>query len=74
MLSETKITLLGYEVQHNSMKPDPERLRPLLNLPAPIDAESQRRVVGMFAYYSRWIHGFSNKIRPLVKKFNLPIA
>ena len=73
ILSSESIKLLGYEVQHNSVKPDPDRLKPLLELPAPIDAAAQRRVVGMFAYYSRWIKNFSNKIRPLVKNIVFPI-
>ena len=67
------IKLLGYEVQHNSVKPDPDRLKPLMELSYPEDAAAQRGVVGMLAYYSRWIKDFSNKIRPLVKNTTFPI-
>ena len=44
-----------------------------MELPYPEDAAAQRRVVGMFAYYSRWIKDFSNKICPLVKNTTFPI-
>ena len=56
------------------MKPDPERLRPLLDLEAPTDTVSQQRVVGMFAYYSRWIRDFSLKIRPIVQNTVFPLT
>ena len=59
------LPILGYLVSKGEIKPDPERLRPLRNLGAPFNLDSQHRIVGMFAYYSKWIHKFSEKIRPL---------
>ena len=47
------LPLLGYLVSHGEIKPDPERLLPMQNLAAPCDTDSQRRIEGMFAYYSR---------------------
>ena len=71
-LNESKIVsavqtlpILGYLVSKGEIKPDPERLRLLRNLGAPFNLDSQRRIVGMFAYYSKWILKFSEKIRPL---------
>ena len=34
-------------------------------MPAPHDPASLRRVIGLFAYYSKWIRSFSTKIHPL---------
>ena len=31
--SVTELDLLGYRVSHNTIKPDPSRLQPLINLP-----------------------------------------
>ena len=67
------LPLLGYLVSHGEIKPDPERLLPLLNLAAPCDTDSQRRIVGMFAYYSRWIPKYSDKIRPLINNKTFPL-
>ena len=67
------LPLLGYLVSHGEIKPDPERLRPLQDLAAPCDMDSQRRVVGMFAYYSRWIPKYSDKIRPLNTNRTFPL-
>jgi len=33
--NKTEIDLLGYRVSHNLIRPDPKRLKPLLNLPVP---------------------------------------
>ena len=69
-----EISLLGYLVSKGQIKPDPERLRPLKELPPPKDKKSQERLVGMFAYYSQWIPHFSDKAHPLIhnEKFPLP--
>ncbi|MGL4483015.1 MAG: RNase H-like domain-containing protein, partial [Lactococcus garvieae] len=70
----TEIKLLGYQISHGSLKPDPDRLKPLQELPPPADSKVQQRIVGFFAYYSPWISNFSNKIYPLIhnKTFPLP--
>ena len=74
ILKAKEISLLGYLVSKGQIKPDPERLRPLKELPPPKDKKSQERLVGMFAYYSQWIPHFSDKAHPLIhnEKFPLP--
>ena len=63
----TEIDLLGYRVSHNVIQPDPERLRPLLEMKCPNSKSELRRVIGMFSYYAKWVHNFSHKIRPLIQ-------
>ena len=67
------IDILGYRIGHNSIQPDPERLRPLQQYPPPSNASSLRRAIGMFAYYARWIPQFSDKIRPLTDTVSFPL-
>ena len=45
--------LLGYRITHGEISPDPERLRPLFDLPVPFNLRSLRRVIGMFAHYAK---------------------
>ena len=54
------IKVLGYEVSNGLIKPDPDRLSPLEELPPPACRKSLQRAMGMFAYYSKWIKDFSN--------------
>ena len=71
--SSRSIHLLGYVVSEGEIKPDPERLKPLKQLPPPTDRKSQKRVIGLFAYYSQWIQNFSDKIRVLVQNDKFPL-
>ena len=55
-------------------RPDPERLSPLRELPAPKDLKAQKRAVELFSYYSQWIKDFAAKVRPLAQKLVFPLA
>ncbi|XP_068235485.1 uncharacterized protein [Palaemon carinicauda] len=55
VISVPTINVLGYCVGNNAIKPDPDRLRPLQELPPPTNMGSLRRDQGLFAYYAKWI-------------------
>ena len=61
--STRSLQTLGYIISEGEIKPDPDRLQPLRNLPPPTDKKTQKRVIGLFAYYSQWIQNFSDKSR-----------
>ena len=50
-----------------STKPDPERIKPLLNLPLPDNFKALYRVLDMLAYYAKWISSFADKVRLLAE-------
>ena len=68
-----ELNILGYCVSNGTIKPDPERLKPLWDLPAPPTGKSLQRAMGLFAYYAKWIPKFSDRIERLksVKQFPL---
>ncbi|KMQ83221.1 enzymatic poly [Lasius niger] len=68
------VTLLGYVISNKTIKPDSNRLKPLLELPIPKDAASLRRTLGMFSHYRRWILRFSEIVRPLLEKNQFPLS
>lgn len=72
-IRKTKIKLLGYEISQGKIKPDPDRLQPLLEMKIPTTKKGLERLVGMFAYYAKWIPGFSQKIKP-VSSAVLPLS
>ena len=74
VFSTQKLRILGYVIENGQLRPDPERLRPLTDLPVPCDNKALQRVLGLFSYYSKWIKNFSDKVRPLVKSQSFPIS
>ena len=69
----TSLTVLGYTISHNKISPDFTRLKPLLEMPAPVNLRSQKRVVGMFSYYSKFIRDFSKKMLNLNRNRTFPL-
>lgn len=72
--SVRELKILGYLVSHNSIKPDPERLKPLLEMPVPNDPASLQRILGFFAYYARWVEKFSQRVGPLARNVQFPLS
>ncbi|XP_054712929.1 uncharacterized protein LOC129222440 [Uloborus diversus] len=56
------VKLLGYIISDKTIRPDPSRLQPLLDLPIPKDTSSLQRALRMFSYYSKWLPRFSERI------------
>ena len=51
----SSINLLGYSINDGEIRPDPDRLEPLIKLPVPKDTASLRKTMGMLAHYSRYV-------------------
>ena len=66
VFSTNSICILGYQIRHNELRPDPSRLSALKDMPLPQNKKSLSRMLGLFAYYSKWLSQFSQRIRPLV--------
>lgn len=67
------LKLLGYHISNGEKRPDPERVKPIVNLPTPTTGKELQRAIGMFSYYAQWIPQFSKKIKPLILVSQFPI-
>lgn len=69
-----ELSILGYRISKGSIKPDPDRLKPLMEMPLPHDKPSLARAMGLFSYYARWVDKFSDRVQPLVNNHSFPIS
>ncbi len=65
VFSTKRLAILGYIIEDGQIRPDPDRLKPLRDLPVPTDAKSLGRCKGLLAYYSQWIPRFSDRMKPI---------
>ena len=74
VFSTESVCVLGHLIENGTIRPDPRRLKPLLNMPAPTDSKAMKRTLGMLAYYSKWIPNFSDRLQILVQSKEFPLA
>jgi len=55
------MNLLGYHISKGLLQPDPDRVKPVLDMPVPSNAKELQRMLGMFSYYMKWIPHYSKK-------------
>jgi len=63
--SVSVINVLGCRVGCGVIRPDPDRLQALQIIPLPENPKALERVMGMFAYYSKWLPRISDQALPL---------
>lgn len=60
-----KLQALGHIFESGKLRPDPDRMSPLLNFPIPTDARALRRFIGLATFYRKWIKGSAEILGPL---------
>ena len=72
--STRRLKLLGTVIENGTISPDPDRIKPLIDLPPPQNIKELRRVMGLFAHYSQFIRCFSAKLHPLSQSTSFPLS
>lgn len=62
-----RVRYLGYLVDKDGLRPDPEKVRPVLDFPAAKNVKQLRRFLGMAGWYRRFLGSFAETTRPLAK-------
>lgn len=63
----SQVQYLGYLIDHEGMKTDPEKIRPIIEYPAPRNVRELRRIIGMVTWYKRFLPNYSQALHPLTK-------
>lgn len=72
--SQTSIATLGYIIGNHQIRPDPERMKPLLEMPIPQNQKAKQRTLGLLSHYSKWVQNFSEKVQPIVRDETFPMS
>ena len=74
VFSTRHLAIFGSFAEEGEIRPDPERLRPLRELPVPNSTKSLNRCKGLFPYYSQWIPEFYNRMKPINSSKTFPLS
>ena len=62
-----RVTYLGYLLDHERLRPDPERIAPVLNYPTPRNVSDVRTFLGMAGWNARFIENYTEMKLPINK-------
>lgn len=73
-IASNRVEFLGHIFSNGTVSFDPERIRPIIELPPPKNVKQVSRLVGLMAYYARYIPHFATLCAPLnqLKRKNVP--
>ena len=60
-----EVTYIGHTLTNAGLKPDEEKIRAIIEFPAPRDLHNLRRFIGMVKYLSKFDYSLTTKCEPL---------
>ena len=66
-LAQPQIEFLGYLVSADGIRPDPDKVKSILKIPAPRNVRQLRRFLGICQYQSRFLISYAKETEPLRK-------
>ena len=64
-LARDEVVFLGHKVGKTGVQPDPANVEKVRNWPRPQKADELKSFLGLAGYYSRFVPGFSDLVRPI---------
>ena len=64
-LSKPTVNFLGHTISAEGVLPNPENIAKIKQWPVPTTPTQVRQILGLGSYYRRFLHGYSDLVRPL---------
>ena len=64
-LKADNLHYIGHLLSKEGLKPDPDKIRAVLDMPKPTDVRAVQRIIGMVTYLSKFVKGLSDLCEPL---------
>ena len=64
---QPEITFLGHRFSKEGIKPDPEKVRAIVEMPEPTNVKELQRIRGMINYIDVFVPNLATKMKPLNK-------
>jgi RNase H-like domain found in reverse transcriptase/Integrase zinc binding domain/Integrase core domain len=65
--AQTSVTFLGHIISADGVRPNPEKVKSIVDFPSPKNADEIKVVLGMFGYYRKYIKNYGDVAHPMVK-------
>jgi hypothetical protein len=62
-----EVKYLGFIISENGVRADTDKVKPILELPAPENTTTLKSFLGMVNFYSKFINGFTDILTPMYK-------
>ena len=59
------VTFLGHQVTAEGIWPDPEKVKPMTQLPMPTNVKQLKSLLGHLSYYRKFLKNMSAKLKPI---------
>ena len=66
-LKMKEVKFIGHLITSKGLKPDPEKVRAILDMPKPTNVSGVRRIIGFVTYLSKFLPKLSDICEPLLK-------
>jgi hypothetical protein len=66
-LKMKEVKFIGHLITSKGLKPDPEKVRAILDMPKPTNVSGERRIIGFVTYLSKFLQKLSDIYEPLRK-------
>ena len=64
-LGKREVRFMGHILSESGVRPNPDKIKAILEVPVPKDVKELRGFLGMANYYRKFIPGFASKAEPL---------